>query len=121
MATTNNTTGCLGLEAAADINEFIRVKLDANGKAAIAAAADAAIGVTEHKVLSGGVVTVRLFSAPGSFIITAGGAITRGNQVYPAAAGKIAAAGTTALNLVAKDAAAADGDQIECVPVFKGA
>ena len=99
----------------------VRVKLDASGNAALAAAADAAIGVTEFPVAAAGdPINIKLFSAPGTFFMTANAAITRGNQVYPAASGKIAPAGTTALPLVAKDAATADGDIIECVPCFKG-
>jgi hypothetical protein len=119
--TTENSTGFLTLVAAAAINAHIRVKIDANGKADIASTTDAAVGVTQHKVASGDPVTVKLFTGPGTFLCTAGGAITRGNQVFPTTAGKVLATGTTALNLVANEAATADGDVIECSMVMKGA
>jgi hypothetical protein len=119
---TDNTSGFLTLQAAAALNEYIRVKCDANGKADVASTTDVAIGVTMHKAASGDYVTVKLFTAPGTFLMTAGGAITRGSQVYPTTAGKILATGTTQLGIVNKEAAAADGDIIECiVGVQKGA
>lgn len=119
MSTTTVSSHFRSFIAAAAIAAAIRVKVDSSGNAAVAGATDAAIGTTEHAVASGDPVTVKLY-AP-TLLATASEAITRGNQVYPAASGKIAATGTTALNLVALEAATADGDQIECAVVQKGA
>ncbi len=122
MAQTENSSGFKTFQAtAAALALGARVKVDSNGLISVAAANEAAVGVTVEAVAASGYGTVKLFSAPGTFICLAGVAITRGTQVFPAASGKIAATGTTALNLVALEAAGADGDLIECAPVFKGA
>lgn len=57
---------------------------------------------------------VRLFSAPGTQIMVAAGAIPDGSVVYAAANGKVAAAGTVRIG-TAVSAAGADGDYIEVV------
>lgn len=122
MATTENSSGFKTFQAtAAAIGLGIRVKVDSAGLMLAADAADAAVGVTVEAVAASAYGSVKLFSAPGTYLCVAGVAITRGNQIYPAAAGKIAATGTTLLPLVALEAATADGDIIECAPVFKGA
>lgn len=120
--TTENTSGYKTIQAAAAaIPAYTRVKVDSSGLISAAAAAEAAAGVTMEYVAAGGYGTVKLFSAPGTFLMTAGVAIAAGTQVYPAAAGKIAATGTTALNFQALEAATANGDIIECARVEKGA
>jgi hypothetical protein len=120
---TTTTEGCVKTfqATAAALAQGIRVKVDSAGKMLVAGASDAAIGVTIEAVAASGYGAVKLFTGPGTFILTAGVAITRGDQVYPAAAGKIAATGTTLLPLVALEAATADGDLIECAVVYKGA
>lgn len=117
---TQNDSGFKSFTAAAAITEGQRVKIS-SGNADVAAATDAAIGVATTAAASGEVVTVKLFSAPGTFLCRAGAAITAGAQLYPLAAGKVDDAGTTALNLVALEAATADGDLIECARIEKGA
>lgn len=120
--TTENTSGFKTFQAtAAAIGFGVRVKVDSNGLISAAAASEAAIGITTEAVAASGYGTVKLFSAPGTFLCTASVAITRGTQVFPAASGKVAATGTTALNLVALEAAGADGDIIECAQIQKGA
>lgn len=119
---TENSSGYRTLQATAvAIAQGARVKIDSNGLISVAAAAEAAVGVVVEAIAASGWGNVKLFSAPGSFIMIASVAITRGTQVFPAAAGKIAASGTTALNLVNLEASTADGDMIECLPVQKGA
>lgn len=121
MTTTNNT-GIKAFQAtAAAINEGIRVKVDSAGLISAAAAAEIAIGVTIEPIAASGYGNVKLFSASGTWICTASAAITRGTQLYPAAAGKVAGTGTTKLPLVNLEAAAADGDMIECAPCWLGA
>jgi hypothetical protein len=121
-STTENSSGYKVFQAtAAAIAQAVRVKVDAAGQISAAAAAEIAIGVTTEAVAASGYGSVKLFSAPGTYLCTAALAITRGTQVYPAAAGKVSNAGTTALNLVALEASAADGDMIECAPLMKGA
>jgi hypothetical protein len=120
--TSQNTTGYRTFQAtAAAIAAGARVQVNSSGLILVAAATDAAIGVAAEPIAASGYGTVQLFSAPGTLIMLAGGAITRGAQIFPTAAGKILATGTTALDIVALEAAAADGDQIECCRIQKGA
>ena len=85
----------------------------------LAVAADAtngnAIGVAIGDAAASGIVTVKLNTAPGTFEMKAGGAITAGAVVYPAASGKIGSS-TVSGNVkigIALEAATADGDVIE--------
>lgn len=121
MTTTTNTTGYLTLTTAAAITEGLRVYVTAAGLADVAGATDGAIGVATHAAASGGTLTVKLWTAPGTFLVSAASAITRGARLYPAAAGQVDDTGTTAINLVAKEAATAAGDLIEAVPCLVGA
>lgn len=119
MSSTSINTVSRSFLAAAALTEGTRVKCDSSGNAAVAGATDATIGTAEHAAASGDPVTIRLHGP--TLRVVASTAITRGNQVYPAASGKIAATGTTALNLVALEAATADGDIIEAAICQKGA
>ena len=119
--TTSNSTGYMSLVTAAAIAEGQRVKITAAGLYDVATSGDVAVGVATMAAASGGLCTAKLWSAPGTFICRAGGAITAGTRVFPITAGNVLATGTTALNLVAKDAAAASGDLIECLPCQVGA
>ena len=123
MATTSeNKSGIRTFQAtAAAIAYGSRVKVDSNGLISVAAASEASIGTVSETVAASSNGSVKLFGSPGTFIMLASGAITRGTQVYPAASGKIASTGTTALNLVCLEAASADGDLIECAVGMKGA
>ncbi len=120
MTTTENTTGYKAFPAANAIVEGQRVKIVA-GEADVAGATDPAIGVAQHAAAAGESVTVKLFSAAGTFVMRAGGPITAGAQLYPVASGNVDDAGTTALGLVALEAAGASGDLIECARIELGA
>lgn len=98
-----------------------RVTVDSNGLISVAGAAVGAIGVTVEAIAADGYGTVKLFNAPGTFIMEAHAAITRGAILYPAAAGRVDDAGTTTIPLVALEAATAQGDLIECAPWLLGA
>lgn len=120
--TTENMTGIMTFQAtAAALAQAIRVKVDSNGLISVAGATDASIGVTTEAIAASGYGSVKLFNATGTFLVTAGAAITRGAQLYPLAAGKVDDTGTTALPLVALEAATADGDIIAAAPCLKGA
>lgn len=119
---TENATGFRAFQATAvAIIRGKRVKVDSNGLISVAAAAEGAVGVTIEDIAASGYGTVKLFNAPGTFIIWANAAIARGAQIYPTAAGGIDDAGTTALPLVTLEAATAQGDLIECGPLLLGA
>ena len=121
MTTTQNASGYLTLTTAAAITEGRRVKITSGGLADVAGATDLAIGTAQAAAASGGLVTVKLWSAPGTFLVVAAAGIARGAQLYPAAAGEVDDAGTTAIGLVAKEAATTQGDIIEAVPILLGA
>jgi hypothetical protein len=121
MTTTTNASGYLTLTTAAAISEGQRVKITSAGLADVAGATDPAIGTAHAAAASGGTVTVKLWSAPGTFLVVAAAAISRGAQLYPAAAGEVDDTGTTKIGLVAKEAATAQGDLIEAVPCMLGA
>lgn len=98
-----------------------RVTLMAVDTIDLAAVAWGAIGTAMEDIPAGGYGTIKLFSAPGTFYAKASGAITAGEQIYPAASGKIAATGTTALSYIALEPAGADGDVILITRIEKGA
>jgi len=74
------------------------------------------IGVTEFACDSGEDVTVRLDNGAGTFEITASGAISAGAIYFADDDGKIAATGSVPLGRV-MEAATADDDEIECLPL----
>ena len=120
MTTTENSTGFKALVAAAAITQGQRLKIS-SGQWAVAGATDAALGVAIADFASGENATAKLFSAPGTFLMKASGAITAGAQLYPTASGCVDDSGTTAINLFALEAATASGDLIECARGEKGA
>lgn len=120
--TTSNSTGyrtCQATAVAIGIGK--RVKYASTGLISVAAAAEGAIGVTTEDIAASGYGTVKLFNAGGTFIMWANAAIAAGSQIYPTATGGIDDAGTTALPLVALEAATAQGDLIEVGPYLLGA
>jgi hypothetical protein len=120
--TTENTSGFKTFQAtAAAIGAYIRVKVDSNGLISAAGATDATIGVTQEAIAASGYGTVKLYSAPGTFLHTAGAAIARGAVLYPLASGKVDDTGTTSNGFVALEAATADGDIIETTRQVTGA
>jgi hypothetical protein len=125
MATaTQNSSGYKTFQATAvAIGVGKRVFVDASAPSliAVAGAAVGAIGVTMENIAASGYGTVKLFNAQGTFLVCANAAITAGAQLYPAASGNVAGTGTTALPLVALEAATAQNDIIEAAPFFLGA
>ncbi len=102
--------------AGAAIAQFLRVKLSA-GVLAAADASDVSLGVMDAPALaSGDKVPVRLRNAQGTRKMVAVAAITAGNPVYAAAGGKVDASGTV-IEGTALEAATADGDVIEVLPI----
>jgi predicted RecA/RadA family phage recombinase len=92
-----------------------RVALSSGLAVAAGAPNGTALGVALADAAASGIVTVKLNSASGTFEMKAGGAITAGAAVYPAASGKILATATSSNNPIgiALEAATADGDVIE--------
>jgi len=125
MPTANqNSSGYKAFQATGvAIGRGKRVFADSSNPPLIAAADHnvGAIGVTIEAIAANGVGTVKLFGGPGTFLMCANAAITCSAQIYPTDGGNIDDAGTTALPLVALEAATAAGDIIEVGPLLLGA
>jgi hypothetical protein len=104
---------------AAALGVGIRVKLNTSGNILVAGATDSAIGTTLEAIAASGTGLVQLFGP--SRLVTAGAAIARAALLYPLASGKVDDTGTTAIGLVAGEAATADGDVIEAFDARTGA
>lgn len=111
-------------EAATDLGAHLRVVVDANGKYALADASTAGVGVTEYAVSAGDHAGMVPLNTQGTVEMTAAGAIAMGADVYAAAGGKVqalpGAPGTYYKVGVAMEAATADGDIIEVLPIEVG-
>ncbi len=119
---TVNDSGYKTFQATAvAIGEGKRVTVDSSGLISVAGAAVGAVGVTTEAIAASGYGTVKLFSGSGTYRMCANAAIARGAIIYPTAGGNIDDAGTTALPLVALEAATAQNDLIEVGPWLLGA
>lgn len=105
---------CRPETAAAAIAIHLRVKTP--GALAVAGATELSYGTMEDAATAAGPCTIRLRTAQGTRKMVASEAITKGNYVYAAASGKIAADGSV-LEGLALEAATADGDVIEVMTV----
>lgn len=103
--------------ASGALGQYLRVKDNGSGKLALAGASDVEIGVLERATFADGdPATVRLSTAQGTRKMIASEAITAYNPVYAAASGKIAASGTVVIGR-AMEAATANNDVIEVLPI----
>lgn len=97
------------------ISQGARVKLDtATNTVVVNTSGAVGIGFAERTVASGAAVSVRIDAPTSQGIASA--AILTNVVVYAAAAGKLAPTGTVAVG-VSLEAAAADGDLFEVLPV----
>jgi len=111
-----NDTGFLTITAGAARAAFLRV-YNSSGTWTTADATHGAIGVQQVPSLATtDKVAIKCCNAPGTVKMTANEAITAGANVYAAAAGKVASTGTI-IEGQTLEAAGADGDIIEVVPL----
>ena len=101
--------------AAGAVAKHLRVKTP--GAIAVAGALDPSIGTMDTDCLAAGPCSVRLKTANGTKMMVAAAAITAGAYVYGAASGKISSVANGNVAGVARDAATADGDVIEVMPI----
>jgi len=101
--------------AAAAIAQHLRVKTP--GAVALAGALDPSIGTMDTTCTAAGPCSVRLKTAFGTKKMVASAAITAGVYVYGAASGKISAVANGNVAGIAREAATADGDVIEVMPI----
>lgn len=118
MATLSwNEDGVIALVAGEALEPYRRVMLDSSGQAVYADANDESVGVTiDRATAAAEVVPVRLWSAGGTFPVTASEAVAAINtQLYGADDGKVKdTAGGEVLG-VCRQTASGDGSQIEMV------
>jgi len=118
-----NDTGYYAATADAAIGLYERVKLDTDGKVTQAGLADRGIGVCMTEAFaSGDVINVALFSKAGTLKMIAKEALDAGVLVYSETDGKVqdTAQATSYLVGIALEAATADNDVIEVMPVVGG-
>ncbi|HYB94986.1 MAG TPA: hypothetical protein VEC39_08430, partial [Vicinamibacterales bacterium] len=105
------------VQASAAMGQHLRVKYDSNDEAALSGIDDACIGTLKDRVLAADdQCTVIPLNVDGTRIMIADGAIGIGDNVYPAASGKVSATVAGQRIGVAVTAATADGDWIEVLP-----
>jgi hypothetical protein len=78
---------------------------------------EANIGFADETVASGEYVTVKLKNMGGTFKSTASAAVSAGGALYNQASGKVSSVSGGTQRYVALEAADADGDIIEVLPV----
>jgi len=93
-----------------------RVK-KSSGTVVYADAGEEFIGVTEHACASGEVVTVKLHNVSGTFKMTASEAFAVNTVLYGAADGKVADTENGSAQFYSLEAATADADIVECLPL----
>ena len=104
--------------AGSDVKADRRVKIKAGStsdplEVEHCTASDQGFGYVQFDAAAGETVTVRFDNAQGTQQAVASGAISAGAQLFAAAAGRVAAAGTVALGYHAEEAAAELDDVIE--------
>lgn len=110
-------TPCRTFEAGGAIGQYLRVKLS-SGVLAAAGAAELALGTIEREAFaSGEKVPVRLPTAQGTRKMVASAAVTQYATVYGATGGKVSSTANGNPEGIALEAASADGDIIEVLPL----
>jgi hypothetical protein len=112
-------TGLKAFIASEAITRFYAVKLaSASGtEIAVAGSNEANIGFADDTVASGEYVTVKLKSQGQTFKAMAGGGFAAGAALYNMASGKVDDTSGGTQRYVALEAATADGDIIEVLPI----
>ena len=111
-------TAVRGDTAAGAIGKYLRVKTP--GAVAVAGALDQAFGTMDRECLGAGPCSVRLRTAQGTRKMVANTAITAGNPVYGAAAGKVSSVANENQVGIALETVTADGDVIEVMSTSAG-
>jgi len=107
-------TGYKAIALTETVGQFLRT--DAAGT--LCGITERGIGVAQVAGVSGDVVSVALWSKAGTMKVVAGAAIAKDAICYSAASGKVSTTASTSFKLgIAMEAAGADGDIIEMLPL----
>lgn len=113
-------TGFKAFEADGPIALYSRVNLNSDGTIGEAGLAERCIGTLQHEaaLAAGDVVTVKLYTAPGTHKVRTVEAVTAGSLLYTEAAGEVqdTDAATSFLWGQALETATAENDIIEAIP-----
>lgn len=112
-----NATGEKALVAASAVTAYRRVSMNSSGQVAHAAAGVLGVGISAKTIGSGDHGTINLWSKAGTEKVTAAGAFSAGDVLYPAADGKFDDVENGTGVMVAMEAATADGDIVEAMPL----
>lgn len=116
MATQNQNEIVTLTVGASALSKWTRVKLAA-GLLVVAGAGEQGIGVVQDNYAVGDLAAVRLNGSDGTFKVVASAAITANALVYGAASGKVSSTAVGPVIGVALEAASADGNEIEVLPI----
>lgn len=119
-----NETPFLTFAASGAIKQFQRVVIGAGRTVSVAGLTEVGDGVATRDAADGELVTIRHFSAGGSFQFIASEAFDGGSILYTESDGEVqdTAQATSLPFAKAVDAATADGDIVECVLLaYRGA
>ena len=109
-----NDTGYLTVTLTETVGQYLRTNVDGE----LCGLTERGIGVVTQAGVSGDIVRVALHSKQGTYKMVAAAAIAKDANVYTAASGKCTTTASTAFPLgIAIEAAGADGDVIEVMPI----
>lgn len=91
-----NDTGFKTFLTAGAITQGARVKLSAENTIVVAGAGEQSIGVALEACASGGYCTVKMYTAPGTFMVQTDAAIAVNSEVYGAASGQVSSSASGA-------------------------
>ncbi len=119
-----NNSGWASFKAAGAIPAHARVTISAAGVVDVAGLTDTGIGTAEHPAIAAGAdVRVKLWSAPGTHKVIASEAFAVAAPLYTESDGEVqdTAQATSFPIGIAVEAAGADQDVVEMVPITSGA
>jgi hypothetical protein len=118
MARIEGPTYTFTAGAALEPNRRVKIKaatITMPSEVEYAGAGEQHIGITEIRAVSGALVPVRLRTASGTFEGVASSSFSAGATLYGAASGKVSDTSSGTALGIALEAAAADGDIVECL------